>query len=181
MVSFIPDMERFYIMKKIYKLLSVIFGVMLIDQISKGYIIYMLTGRVPLAEDAWSLLPYPYLITEVTGFFNLVFTWNPGTSFSLFRALGQGAPLVIILLTGAIIGFLAHYLFVSAKSNEKLPIALILGGAIGNLIDRCRFGAVVDFLDFHAFGWHWPAFNIADICIVVGVGLYIINIFRKRK
>jgi signal peptidase II len=62
-------------------------------------------------------------------------------------------------------------------------LALIVGGALGNLIDRVRFGAVIDFLDFHVGGWHWPAFNIADICIATGVGLYLLNwlINRKRK
>jgi signal peptidase II len=62
-----------------------------------------------------------------------------------------------------------------------LPLALIIGGAFGNLIDRIRFGAVIDFLDLHVGGWHWPAFNVADMFIVIGVGLYIINmIFRKK-
>ncbi len=95
--------------------------------------------------------------------------------------LGQSAPIVIIVLTAAIIGFLIHYMAYRSKSFEKVPLLLIIGGAIGNLIDRCRFGAVIDFLDFHAFGWHWPAFNFADICIVVGVGLYLIKIFIQRK
>ena len=60
-------------------------------------------------------------------------------------------------------------------------MALIAGGAIGNLIDRIRFCAVVDFLDFHVGGYHWPAFNVADICIVIGVGLYILNLYLARR
>ena len=71
--------------------------------------------------------------------------------------------------------------FKNAKSYERVPLALIAGGAIGNLIDRIRFGAVVDFLDFHIGGWHWPAFNIADICITVGVGLYLLNWYMARR
>ncbi len=168
-------------MKNILKFLLAAFGIVLVDQISKGYIIYMLTGKIPVFENAWQLLPYPYHISAVTDFFNLVFTWNPGTSFSLFRMLGQNAQIVLIILTGFVIGFLIHYFSFRSKSFEKWPLLLIIGGAIGNLIDRIRFGAVVDFLDFHAFGWHWPAFNFADICIVVGVGLYIITIFKKRE
>jgi signal peptidase II len=168
-------------MKNIIKILTVIFGAVIIDQISKGFLIYLITGRVPLYGAAWDLVPVPYLMAGVTDFFNVVFTWNPGASFSLFRALGESAPLVIILATGVIIGFIGHYLFTRSDSYEKLPLALIVGGALGNLIDRVRFGAVVDFLDFHVGGWHWPAFNVADICIAVGVGLYIVMWFLKRK
>ena len=68
-----------------------------------------------------------------------------------------------------------------AGKNERLPLAFIIGGALGNLIDRVRFGAVIDFIDWHIGDWHWPAFNVADIFIVIGVALYIINItFRKK-
>ena len=72
-------------------------------------------------------------------------------------------------------------MFRRASTYEKLPLAFIIGGALGNLVDRIRFGAVIDFLDFHIGEWHWPAFNVADIFIVIGVGLYIISmIFRKK-
>ena len=74
-----------------------------------------------------------------------------------------------------------HYLFCRARSYERFPLALIVGGALGNLLDRVRFGAVIDFLDFHIGGWHWPAFNVADICIVVGVGLYLLNMYMARR
>lgn len=156
--------------------------VILLDQISKGALLYMILGGVPVGGAAFQLVPYPYLMSHVTDFFNLVFTWNPGTSFSLFRALGESAPLAIITLTGAIIGFLGYQLF--AKKNTKLEmvaLAMITGGALGNLIDRMRFGAVIDFLDFHIGGLHWPAFNVADICITVGVGLFVLNWFMNKK
>lgn len=156
--------------------------VIVLDQISKGALLYMILGGVPVGGAAFQLVPYPYLMSHVTDFFNLVFTWNPGTSFSLFRALGESAPLAIITLTGAIIGFLGYQLF--AKRNTKLEmvaLAMITGGALGNLIDRMRFGAVIDFLDFHIGGLHWPAFNVADICITVGVGLFVLNWFMNKK
>ncbi|MDW2994870.1 MAG: signal peptidase II [Alphaproteobacteria bacterium] len=168
-------------MKKTVLILLMILGVVILDQFSKGVLLYLITGGVPLFGAAWDVVPVPYLMTPVLNFFNIVFTWNPGTSFSLFRALGESAPVLIILATSGIILWILYYLFHKAQRYEILPLALIAGGAIGNLIDRIRFGAVVDFLDFHIGGYHWPAFNIADICIVVGVGLYLIMWYVERR
>ena len=169
-------------MKKIGLILSIIFGVIFLDQLSKGVLLYLITGGVPWFGGAWEIVPVPYLMAHVCDIFNIVFTWNPGASFSLFRGLGESLPLIIIIATGVIIGFILHYLFARAKDYERVPLALIAGGAIGNLIDRIRFGAVVDFLDFHIGGWHYPAFNFADICIVCGVGLYLISwIYARRR
>ena len=168
-------------MKKTGLILSIIFGTILLDQLSKGVLLYLITGGVPVFGPAWDVVPVPYLMAHVFDFFNIVFTWNPGTSFSLFRALGESAPLILVVATGVIIGAILYYLFKNAKDYERVPLALIAGGAIGNLIDRVRFGAVVDFLDFHVGGWHWPAFNVADICITVGVGLYLLNWYIARR
>ena len=172
-------------MKGIYKLLLITFCVVLLDQLSKGYLLYLITGGVPVSGSAWTIVPFPYLMRHVTDFFNIVFTWNPGASFSLFRSLGEGAPLMIIIGTGAIIGFIGYYAVRRASRGDLPALALILGGALGNLIDRIRFGAVVDFLDFHIGAIHWPAFNVADICICMGVGLYvlqwIVGYYQKSK
>lgn len=168
-------------MKKILIILSIIFGIIILDQATKDIFLYLITGYVPLTANALDLIPVSYLMSHVTDWFNLVFTWNHGTSFSLFRALGESAPIMIIIATGAIIGFIVYYLFYRAHSYERIPLALITGGALGNLIDRIRFGAVIDFLDFHIGGYHWPAFNVADICIVVGVGLYLLNWYMARQ
>ena len=168
-------------MKKIFKYLIIILAIILLDQLSKGVLINLITGRVPLSGSAWQLIPVPYLMSHVTNFFNVVFTWNPGTSFSLFRALGESAPMVIVIITAFVIGALSYYTFGRAQSYERLPLAFIIGGAMGNLIDRVRFGAVVDFLDFHIGGAHWPAFNVADIFICVGVGLYVLNWLLARR
>lgn len=167
-------------MKNISKMLAVALGAIILDQVTKGYLLYLITGGVPLHGPAWEIVPVPYLMARVTSFFNIVFTWNPGASFSLGRTLGEMAPLLIIIATGAIIGFIGYYAVRRAAANERLPLALIMGGAIGNLIDRIRFGAVVDFLDFHVASIHWPAFNVADICICMGVALYILNWFIAR-
>ena len=168
-------------MKKILSIISIILAVLVLDILSKGVLLYLITGGVPLMGAAWDLVPHPYLMTPVTGFFNIVFTWNFGTAFSLFNGLGEYAPIALIIMTGFIIGVILYYLFARAKRYEIVPFALIAGGAIGNLIDRVRFGAVVDFLDFHIGGIHWPAFNVADICIVLGVGLYLLNMYLARR
>lgn len=167
-------------MKNIFKLLAIVVGAIVLDQVSKDALLYLITGGVPLTGPAWEIVPVPYLMAHVTSFFNIVFTWNPGASFSLFRGVGEFAPMLIIVATGAIIGFIGYYAVRRATAHERVPLALILGGAMGNLIDRIRFGAVIDFLDFHIGSIHWPAFNVADICICVGVGLYILNWFIAR-
>lgn len=168
-------------MKKTFPILLIILIAIILDQLSKGFLLYLITGHIPLSGPAWEIVPVPYLMAHVFDFFNIVFTWNPGTSFSLFRAMGESAPIILVVATGGIIGGILYYLFSHAKKYEYFSLALIAGGAIGNLIDRIRFGAVIDFLDFHIGGWHWPAFNIADICIVVGVGLYLLNMYIARR
>lgn len=168
-------------MKKILKYLLTILFVILLDQLSKGMLLFAITGAVPLFGNAWAIVKYPYLMGNVFNWFNIVFTWNPGTSFSMFRALGNTAPWIITLLTGIIIGLIIYYLFKRASDYERFPLALIAGGALGNLIDRIRFGAVIDFIDWHVGDWHWPAFNFADVCIVVGVCLYILNLLILKK
>jgi lipoprotein signal peptidase len=84
----------------------VILSAVVLDQVAKGALIYTLTGAVPIFGRAWDIIPFPYMMSQITNFFNLVFTWNPGTSCSLFRSVGEAAPLVIIALTGVVIGFL---------------------------------------------------------------------------
>jgi lipoprotein signal peptidase len=90
-------------MKTIFKYLSIIFGIVLLDQITKSILLYLITGTVPLAGNSWSVVGYPYLMSHVFDWFNIVFTWNPGTSFSLLRSLGEAAPWIIVGATGVII------------------------------------------------------------------------------
>ena len=117
----------------------------------------------------------------VTGFFNLVLVFNKGAAFSfLAGAEGWQTPLfaAIAVLASGIIVFLMHKH--STKNLFCCALALILGGALGNLWDRLQWGQVVDFLDFHAAGWHWPAFNVADAAITVGAGILIVEGFLHR-
>jgi len=165
------------------KIIALTLGITLIDQLTKFYMLYWVTsGNVPLFGRAFDIVPHAYMMARVNSFFNIVFTWNPGTSFSMFRSVGEMAPVILIALTAAIIGYFAHSLLFRAHDKwEKMALSLIVGGAIGNLIDRVRFGAVVDFLDFHYTGIHWPAFNFADIFIVVGVAVYIGYLILRKK
>src|SRR5947208_17175486 len=106
---------------------------------------------------------------ELTGFFNLVLVYNKGAAFSvLSNAPGWQTPLLIGFAVVAI--GIVGTLLVRSPGRRLLcsGLALILGGALGNLIDRLRYGQVVDFLDFHAADWHCPAFNVADSAIPVG-------------
>ena len=111
----------------------------------------------------------------VTPFFNLVLVWNRGVSFGLFN---HGAPLppVVFIVISLIIALLFGAWLLKAENRMMaLSIGAVIGGAIGNVIDRFRFGAVVDFLDFHIAGIHWPAFNVADSAIVVGIALIVFD------
>lgn len=168
-------------MKKISHVFAGILGIILIDQIAKCFLLFLITGSAFVYGPAWTVVPVPYLMRHVTNFFNIVFTWNPGTAFSMFRGLGDNMPIVMVVATGIIIAILLYYLLRRAKSYERTPLIFIVGGALGNLIDRIRFGAVIDFLDFHIGGAHWPAFNIADSFITIGVCLYILNWWLARR
>ena len=118
---------------------------------------------------------------SITGFLNLVLVYNKGAAFSMFAdAAGWQTPLLAAFAAAA--AAIVGYLIVRnpAKRMLCLGLALILGGALGNLIDRLRYGQVVDFLDFHAWGWHWPAFNVDDSAICVGAALLVLEGFVTR-
>ena len=109
---------------------------------------------------------------EITSFFNLVLVFNAGAAFSFLADAGGWQKWFFVILALVISAWLV--VMIRQHANERLlpfALTLVLGGALGNVIDRLRFGAVVDFLDFHVAGWHWPAFNVADSAIVVGVVL----------
>jgi signal peptidase II len=118
---------------------------------------------------------------EVTGFFSLVLVFNRGAAFSfLADAPGWQTPFfaAVAIVAAAVVSWMLwrH----PARTLLCGGLALILGGALGNLWDRLAWGAVADFLDFHAFGWHWPAFNIADSAITVGAVILIVEGFVHK-
>jgi lipoprotein signal peptidase len=122
-------------------------------------------------------------VRPLTGFFNLVLTYNKGAAFS-FLASASGWQAQFLTVVG--IGASAFIIYLLARHGNQrlfaLALALILGGAVGNVIDRIAYGHVIDFLDFHFGGWHWPAFNVADSAIVGGAALLIIDeLARVRR
>jgi signal peptidase II len=150
--------------------LSVAVVVALLDQASKLWILSFMLGRPP-GEQAIPLAP----------FFNLVLVWNRGVSFGLFNNDSAWNAVALTLVAAAIVGGLLVWLKRATHGLAAVAIGLVIGGAIGNVIDRLRFGAVVDFLDVHAAGWHWPAFNVADSAICIGVGLMLIDSLLVRR
>ena len=147
---------------------------------------FALAALVVLADQATKALLLarfaPGERLELAPFFNLVFVFNPGAAFSfLSEAGGWQKPLLVAFALGA--AAIVSVLIVRRPLERLLctGLALILGGAIGNVIDRLRFGQVVDFLDFHAGGWHWPAFNVADSAITVGAVLLVLEGFVHRE
>ncbi|HUQ75062.1 MAG TPA: signal peptidase II [Burkholderiales bacterium] len=142
-------------------------AVVVADQVTKS----LVTSRFALGERL-----------EMTGFFNMVLVYNKGAAFSfLSDAPGWQTPLLIAFAAIAIVIVSVMLLRSPERAMLCAGLALILGGALGNLIDRFRFGQVVDFLDFHVAGWHWPAFNVADSAITVGAVLLILDGFRKHE
>ena len=119
---------------------------------------------------------------EVTEFFNLVLVFNKGAAFSfLAQAGGWQTPILVAFALGAALIVSVLLLRSPGRRMFCAGLALILGGALGNVIDRLRFGHVVDFLDVHAAGWHWPAFNVADSAITLGAVLLILDGFAHHE
>jgi signal peptidase II len=110
--------------------------------------------------------------------FNLNVVWNTGVSFGMFRGL---PPIVLLVITGGVVTGLLIWLYKTDKPCERWALSLIIGGALGNIRDRILYGAVFDFLDFYVGSYHWPAFNLADSCIVVGVLLLVYSQIVPRK
>lgn len=137
-------------------------------------VIPVLLSIVAFALDQWSkavILAEPNLLQnaaiEITSFFNLVLVFNRGVSFGMFA--GHNQPLILTAVSLIIIGILLVWLWKNNSNLVAAAIGLIIGGAIGNVFDRVRYGAVVDFLDFHYADLHWPAFNLADSFVFIGV------------
>ena len=118
---------------------------------------------------------------EIASFFNLVHVWNSGVSFGMFHGAEYG-QIVFSSVVSAITVIMLLWLYRNEKPYLSWAIAFIIGGALGNLFDRIKYGAVADFLDFHLATYHWPAFNIADSFVFIGVAMLLIeDLILKKK
>lgn len=123
-------------------------------------------------------------ITVIPNFFNIVLTYNYGVAFGMFSTLSPLLRTSLISLVSVLAFAFLFYYYSKAYRNHfwgSFAISLIIGGAIGNIIDRFCHGAVVDFIDWYYGTWHWPAFNIADSCICIGVFLLILIPEKKAE
>jgi signal peptidase II len=122
-------------------------------------------------------------LAPVTGFLDLVLTCNRGVSFGMFHQIGQTGlnSLIFTILAAVVVVILVVWLYRVRSAFLAIAIGLIIGGAIGNVVDRLRFGAVVDFLYFHAGAWYWPAFNFADSAICLGVAAMLLDGLLLRR
>lgn len=138
------------------------------DQLSKFWL------RQYVVPQSWDLV-------VVTPFFNLNHAWNYGVSFSLFSGEGDWQRAKLILMATALTSLVGWWLHKAATRLQAMSYGLIIGGALGNIIDRLNHGAVFDFLQFHLAEYYWPSFNLADSAIVVGVGLLLWDSWKGHK
>ena len=134
--------------------------ILILDQVTKVLALDLLSPGAP--------------VSVIDGFFSLALVMNPGLAFGLLSSTPPAWRWIVALLSMgalAVLGSVGMRMLPAGGWPARLAFGLIFGGAIGNLIDRGRFGAVVDFLDFYWRGYHWPAFNVADSAISVGVAL----------
>jgi signal peptidase II len=150
--------------KYLISLFCVIAPVIIVDQLTKLLVFYY-ASTLSMAEQFYiSTLP----------FLNIILVWNYGISFGIFNNAAQNQ--FLLLTVAFFICWLLFFIYNKKKKPSlKYPIGMIIGGAIGNGIDRLTYGAVLDFIDFHAWGYHYPAFNVADSAIVIGAVLLLFN------
>jgi signal peptidase II len=143
-------------------------AVLLLDQLTKLIVVNNLQAYVD--------------VIPVTGFFNLVHVHNTGAAFSLFAdqpGWQRGFFVAVALIASGIILYLLRK--TAGRRMFSAALALILGGAIGNVYDRIAYGHVIDFLDVFIGSWHWPAFNVADSAITIGAAMLVFDSLRKSK
>lgn len=138
------------------------------------WVIFAVTLAIVLdqALKQWmlDLVFEPPRVLEVAPFFNLVPVYNTGVSFGLLGS-GGASRWILVALALVIVAVLAVWLVRASSNFVRIGLTMVISGALSNVIDRLIYGAVVDFLDFHVAGFHWPAFNLADSLIVVGTAI----------
>lgn len=154
---------------KYFRFAGVVGLVVLMDQITKAMVL--------------KLMPLFKSIVVIPGFFNLTHVHNPGGAFGFLAQNGSPWRHWMFLAAAMVaLSMILYFYHRTPKTHSylRLGLSLIFGGAIGNLVDRLRFGEVVDFLDFYVAHLHWPTFNVADSAVTVGVGIFILHIVFKK-
>ena len=149
---------------------AIVLAVVILDQLTK----WLVTSAMRLHES----------ILIIPDFFNLTYIRNSGAAFGILAGSHAGFRLVFFGLTSVLALALLATIYVRLSPADwigQVSVASIFGGAVGNLIDRIRFGEVIDFLDFSLMGHHWPAFNVADAAITVGVCFLIGHFFKHKE
>lgn len=150
-----------------YRIFALTAGmVLLLDQLSKWYVISTFT----LGQSR----------RVIEHFFHFTYVRNPGAAFGILADNQLRLPFFIGISIVAVIGILWYLRRTEDKPWQQLALGLVFGGAIGNLIDRVRFQEVIDFIDVHWYNYHWPAFNLADSAICVGVGILLLCSWREE-
>ena len=149
--------------------LAIAGGVFLIDQTTKAWAV----RRLRLGND----------LNVIPGFLNFAYAENPGVAFSMLDdhgATGRWGLSVVALIAATLV---IYFFWRTPRSDDRImgALALLLAGIIGNVVDRLRLGFVVDFIDVQFGAWHYPTFNIADMAIVAGAGLLIIDMFLSKR
>ncbi|MEM9468569.1 MAG: signal peptidase II [Pseudomonadota bacterium] len=163
-----------------------IIDLIIIDQITKWLILEHVLRPARGPEEPLGLFDWfasserlGFVSVEYLPFFNLTMVWNQGISFGLFQS---DTPYFLIGLALLISMIFSVWLWRSTSWLQVTALSLLIGGALGNIIDRFHFGAVADFFDFHIAGWHYPAFNMADSFITIGIALLLIDsVFFENK
>ena len=147
-----------------------------------GWIIAALWFTIDQGTKWWILkhIMDPPRVIPVTAFFNLVLGWNRGISFGMLSGFAL-APWILAVLALVVTVVLLVWLRRTSNWVICVGLGLVVGGALSNAVDRLRHGAVTDFLDFHLDDWHWPAFNLADVGIVIGVTALALDAFATER
>lgn len=136
------------------------------DQLSKAYVIELLR-------------PLTYREIVVLPFLNIVYLWNGGISFGMFGWF-KHSNYIFLVMSLFVSGFVTYLLFQTKNKLELVSYSLIVGGAVGNIIDRIRYGKVFDFIYLHINQYYWPAFNVADSAISIGAVIFVLTMFCKK-
>lgn len=153
--------------EKVYITLSIVASIVMIDQFTKSII-----------ENTLFL---NQVIEVIPNFFNIVYIKNPGAAFGIFSDAGAYRVVFLVSVSSIAVLLITYLIGQSKGTPPVIGLSMICGGAIGNLIDRAKYGEVTDFLDVYVGSYHWPAFNVADSAITVGVCLMMFIYYVESK